>query len=378
MKIKLKKILKRMIIIFGSVLVILVIAGIFFLNQPQFGKAPSGERLDRISKSPQFKDGKFQNFSFTPTLTEGYSMSGILYKQLFGKHPDRTPLKEIPSVKTDLKNLDPNENILIWFGHSSYFLQVEGKKFLIDPVFSGNASPIPKSMKAFNGSNEYQVSDLPEIDFLLISHDHYDHLDYTTILELKSKVKQVICGLGVGSHLEYWGYDASKIIEKDWHETEVLTDEIKIHTTPARHFSGRGFTRNNTLWLSFVLETSKRKLFLGGDSGYDRHFAAIGEKHGPFDLALLENGQYNVAWEAIHLLPNQVLKAATDLKTEKLIPVHSSKFKLAMHPWNEPLQQVSEMYKKGNFDFKLATPIIGEKVDLDNTEQVFSEWWKNI
>lgn len=367
-----------MMIILSSVLAILVIAVIFFLNQPQFGKAPSGEQLDRISKSPQFKDGKFQNLSFTPTLTDGYSMSGILYKQLFGKYPNRTPLKEIPSVKTDLKNLNPNENILIWFGHSSYFFQVEGKKFLIDPVFSGNASPIPGSMKAFNGSNDYQVGDLPEIDFLLISHDHYDHLDYTTVLELKSKVKQVICGLGVGSHLEYWGYDASKITEKDWNETEVLTDEIKIHTTPARHFSGRGFTRNNTLWLSFVLETSKRKMFLGGDSGYDTHFAAIGKKHGPFNLALLENGQYNLAWEAIHLLPNQVLKAATDLNTKKLLPVHSSKFKLAMHPWNEPLQKVSEMYKQGGFDFKLATPIIGEKVYLDNQDQVFSEWWENM
>ncbi len=365
-----------MIIILVSIIAIATIGTIYFLNQPQFGKAPSGERLGKMEKSPQFKDGKFQNFNFTPTLTEGHSMIGIIYKQLFEKHPNKTPDVEIPSIKTNLKNLKSDENILIWFGHSSYFIQTEGKTFLIDPVFSGNASPIPGSLKAYNGSNSYQVSDLPEIDYLLITHDHYDHLDYKTILALKDKVKMVITGLGVGSHFEYWGYDAQKIIEKDWNETEVLPDNIKIHTTPARHFSGRGFTRNNTLWLSFILETPKRKLFLGGDSGYDTHFAEIGEKHGPFDLALLENGQYNVAWEAIHLLPEQFLKVASELKTKRVMPVHSSKFSLAMHPWYEPLDKVSEFNQK--VQIPLVTPIIGEKVLLDNEQQTFTQWWKNL
>lgn len=365
-----------MIIILVSIITIATIGTIYFLNQPQFGKAPSGERLRKMEKSPQFKDGKFQNINFTPTLTEGYSMMGIIYKQLFEKHPNKTPDVEIPSVKTNLKNLKSEENILVWFGHSSYFIQAEGKTFLIDPVFSGNASPIPGSLKAYNGSNSYQVSDLPEIDYLLITHDHYDHLDYKTILELKDKVKTVITGLGVGSHFEYWGYDAQKIIEKDWNETEILTNDIKIHTTPARHFSGRGFTRNNTLWLSFILETPKRKIFLGGDSGYDTHFSEIGKKHGPFDLALLENGQYNVAWEAIHLLPEQFLKATSELKTKRVMPVHSSKFSLAMHPWNEPLQKVSKFNEE--YKIPLVTPIIGEKVLLDNEEQTFTPWWENL
>ncbi len=356
-----------MILTIISSVTIILLMGLYFINHPQFGKAPAGMRLEKIKKSPQFKDGKFQNSSFTPTLTEGYSMQGIIYKQLFGKHPNRTPEVAIPSVKTNLKQLDPRQNVLVWFGHSSYFLQIDGKKFLIDPVFSGNASPIPGSIKAFKGSNDYQVADLPEIDYLLISHDHYDHLDYKTIM---------ICGLGVGAHFEHWGYDMAKIIEKDWHETEVLTTAIKLHTTPARHFSGRGLVRNNTLWLSFVLETANHKIFLGGDSGYDTHFAEIGKKHGPFDLAILENGQYNAAWEAIHTLPNQLLKVATDLNVKRIIPVHSGKFRLAMHPWDEPLSKVSEQHKSGNYNFALATPKIGEVVALENPNQVFSEWWK--
>ncbi|MCF6132914.1 MBL fold metallo-hydrolase [Flavobacterium wongokense] len=363
-------------IIFISIAAVLLLFGFWFLNRPMFGKAPSGERLKRIQQSPQYKDGKFQNFHFTPTLTEGYSMPGLLYQQLFGSFPNRKPNREIPSDKTDLKNLNPNENILVWFGHSSYFLQVDGKKFLIDPVFSGNASPIPGSVKAFPGSNDYQADDFPDIDYLLISHDHYDHLDYKTILELKPKVKTIICGLGVGSHFEHWGFDPAIIIEKDWHETEVLTDTLTIHTTPARHFSGRGLVRNNTLWLSFVLEAKSLKLFLGGDSGYDTHFAEIGKKYGPFDLALIENGQYNLAWEAIHLLPEQFGKAAAELKAKRVFPVHSGKFTLAQHPWDEPLDKVTEYHKTDGYGYSLITPTIGEKVFLDDSNQEFREWWK--
>jgi len=354
----------------------LLLSGIYFINLPLFGKAPSGERLEKIKKSPNYKKGKFHNIHFTPTLTKSYSIAGILYQQLFKKFPDRIPENEIPSIKTNLKNLNPAENILVWFGHSSYFIQLNGKKFLIDPVFSGNASPIPGSVKAFDGSNEYQTEDFPEIDYLLISHDHYDHLDYPTIIRLKNKIDTIICGLGVGSHFEHWGFNSNKIIEKDWDETEILTEYIKIYTTPARHFSGRGLIRNNTLWLSFILETPKHKLFLGGDSGYDSHFTEIGKNHGPFDLVILENGQYNLAWEAIHLLPKQFIKAAGELNTKRVMPVHSSKFVLAQHPWNEPLNKISEYYKNGDFNYALATPRIGETVNLDDNKQTFSEWWK--
>jgi L-ascorbate metabolism protein UlaG (beta-lactamase superfamily) len=368
-------ILKRTMIIFLGIALLLALGIFLFLQHPKFGKAPKGERLARIQQSPNFKNGKFENFSPTPTLSEGYTYAGILYDQIFKKHPKREPQGLVPSTKTDLLQLDPEENLLVWFGHSSYFLQIEGKRFLVDPVLSGNASPLPRSIKAFSGTDQYKVSDFPEIDFLLISHDHYDHLDYSTIVGLKDKVKQVVCGLGVGSHFEYWGYSPNTIVEKDWDETVEFGD-LKIHTAKARHFSGRALSRNNTLWLSYVLETPKRKIYVGGDSGYDRHLAEIGELHGPFDLAILDNGQYNLAWENIHCMPHQVVRASIDLQTKRLMPVHSSKFSLALHPWDEPLETVYQLGQQENFS--LVTPIIGEKVRLDDETQTFKPWWTEV
>lgn len=368
-------------IVFGiSIAVLIGLLVVSVLNLPQFGKAPKGARLARIRMSPNYSNGKFENLSFTPALTEGYSMLSILGKQLFGKYPNTKPDKAIPVVPTNLKTVSKEEEIFLWFGHSSYFIQLESVTFLIDPVFSGHASPFKGSITAFEGSNHFQVEDLPQIDYLLLTHDHYDHLDYETIKKLRNqnKVKKIICGLGVGSHLEYWGFHSDMIVEKDWHEVEVLERQIQLYTTPARHFSGRGLTRNNTLWLSFVLETPTKKLFLGGDSGYDTHFKSIGDKYGPFDFALLENGQYHVAWEAIHLLPAQVIRAATDLQVKNLIPVHSSKFKLAMHPWYEPLEQVAQEHETQKYDFHLVTPKIGEKVNLQLEHPRTTRWWRSI
>ena len=265
--------------------------------------------------------------------------------------------------------------------HSSYLIQAGGKRFLIDPVFSGNASPIPNSNRSFNGTDIYTAGDMPEIDYLLITHDHYDHLDYETVMALKDKVKTVICGLGVGAHFEYWGFDPKIIIEKDWNESIIPDKGFIIHTVPARHFSGRAFTRNNTLWLSFVLQTPDLKMYIGGDSGYDTHFSATGEKFGAFDLAILDNGQYNAAWQAIHMLPEEVLKATGELKATRLFPVHSSKFALAYHPWNEPrdepLQTITKLNDE-NFHCSIITPKIGEVVYLNDSTQVFSQWWKGL
>lgn len=347
------------------------------MRQPQFGRAPRGNRLEQIKKSPNYKDGNFHNIHFTPTITEGYSMTGVLYNFIFKKFPHTRPVDSIPSVKTDLKNIPITENVLVWFGHSSYFIQLNGKRFLVDPVFSGNASPIPYSNKSFKGTDVYSAEHMPEIDFLLITHDHYDHLDYPTIMKLKPKIKHIICGLGVGAHFEYWKFDSTRIIEKDWNEEVVIADDLTLFTAPARHFSGRAFKRNNTLWLSFVLQTPKLKLYLGGDSGYDSHFAEIGKKFRGFDLALLDNGQYNLAWQAIHMLPNEALKAAKDLETKRLFPIHSSKFKLANHPWDEPLKTITELNNE-NYHVPLVTPKIGEVVYLDRSNQVFSQWWKDI
>lgn len=363
-------------IVLISLVLLLVIVTFFYMRQAKFGKAPSGARLERMKQSPNYKDGAFVNKTFTPTLSKGYSMAGLLYNQLFKSYPRRRPVDSLPSVKTNLLTLPADSNLLVWFGHSSYYMQVNGLKLLIDPVFSGNASPIPGTAKSFNGSDIFTVNDLPDIDYLMISHDHYDHLDYETIIALRSKVKNVICGLGVGSHLEYWGYPASMLIEKDWDETVDLPGNIKVHTLTARHFSGRTFKRNNTLWLSYLVETPTQKFFLGGDSGYDDHFAAIGKKYGPVDLAILENGQYNEAWHAIHTLPEETLKAAKDLQAKRLMPVHSSKFTLGLHPWDEPLSELLRYNQE--YKIPLITPLIGETVNLNDTAHVYKSWWQGL
>lgn len=340
-----------------------------------FGKNPTGERLERIKQSPNYKNGQFQNLSPTPPFAENTGMGGIIYEKIFKKFPDLKPDHPIPSIKTDLRQLNENKDELVWFGHSSYYLQAGGLRFLIDPVFSRNASPVFHSLMAFPGANIYTAADLPEIDYLLITHDHYDHLDRQTVKALKSKVKHVVCGLGVGSHLEYWGYDPKIITEKDWHESIEINKDVHLFVEPARHFSGRGFVRNKTLWVSYVLQTPSLNIYLGGDSGYHTHYSEIGNKYGPFDLAILENGQYNKSWPYIHEMPEETLKAAVDLHAKRILPVHNSKFALANHPWYEPLTKLTELNEHVNV--KLITPKIGEVVDLNNQEQKFERWWED-
>lgn len=361
-----------MILIF---LILLIILAIYLYNLPVFGGEFSGKRLVRMKQSPNYKDGVFQNLSYTPSLAEGFTMRKVLWEFITDKTENKKPKNLLPTEKIDLKNQPITDNFLVWMGHSSYYFQIDGKRFLVDPVFSGNASPIPGTTKAFAGTDIYSVEDFPEIDFLIISHDHYDHLDYKTVKNLNPKIDKVICGLGVGSHFEKWGFDEEKIVELDWYEDEIISNGFRITSTPARHFSGRRFKRNNTLWSSFVLETPSKKIFLGGDSGYDFHFKEIGEKFGPFDWAILENGQYNEKWRYIHTLPEEFIQVAEDLNVKNILPVHSGKFALAQHAWNEPLQKVFE--NSQGKKFKISTPIIGSKLILDDDLQSFTEWWKS-
>ncbi len=358
------------------IIVVLVAVVVVFLQQSQFGRTPGAERIERFKKSPNYKDGSFQNLSPTPDLTEGVSYYEVMKEFLFDKKARTSPIDKIPSVKTNLLELDKNQDVLVWFGHSSYFIQLDGKRILVDPVFSGSASPLPFGTNSFKGTDIYTTDDFPEIDYLFISHDHWDHLDYETILKLKSKVKNVICGLGTGEHLEYWGYDKNIIIEKDWNEEVILDSCFVVNTVPARHFSGRGLLRNKALWISFVLQTPTMKLFIGGDSGYDNHFAEIGEKFGEFDLVILENGQYDRKWKYIHLMPDEILRAAAELKAKRIFPVHSSKFVLGNHAWDEPLELITRNNETKNFN--IITPIIGERVNLKDTTQQFSKWWRSV
>lgn len=359
------------------IFIIIFLAGmatIAFLLRPSFGKHPQGERLDMIRKSPYYSKGKFRNLNPTPVMAEDATPWKIMRD--YRRSHRRIPKDKIPSVKTDLLDLDPEADILVWFGHSSYFMQLDGRKFLVDPVFSGAAGPLPFFSRAFKGTDVYTADDIPEIDYLFITHDHWDHLDYKTVKELKSKIKKVICSLGSGAHLEYWGFGRSIISEKDWNEEIRLEPGFMVHTTPARHFSGRGIIRNKTQWSSYVLHTPGYKIYIGGDSGYDSHFADIGEKFGDFDLAILENGQYNNSWRYIHSLPDQVLRAAKDLKAKRIFPVHSSKFALSIHPWDEPLKKIMEL--NDGPDMPIITPMIGETVNLNNTDQKFSRWWEGL
>ncbi len=365
-----------MIYITVAILVLLTVSGGVILNHPKFGQLPSGERLDRIKKSPNYKDGSFQNQSFTPVMAENVSYFSALKEFFFDKNERSTPIGKIPSKKTDLLNLDINKNVLVWFGHSSYFMQIDGKKILVDPVLSSHASPFSFTIKAFDGSCIYTAEDIPEIDYLFISHDHWDHLDYEAITQLKPKIKNVICGLGTGEHFESWGYSKGIISEMDWYEHITPDAGFTVHSVPARHFSGRGFKRNQSLWSSFVLQTPSMKIFIGGDSGYDKHFAEFGKNFGPIDLAILENGQYDHKWKYIHTLPEQIPQIFSELQAKRLFAVHSSKFVLANHAWDEPMIKLAANSKKHNIP--LITPMIGEEVNLNDTLQQFTEWWTEV
>ncbi len=210
------------------------------------GKLPSGKLKERILQSPNYKNGAFQNLSPTPVQQEGVTYWKMT-KEFFKRHPDTAPPVKLPFVKTDLNKLKSNEPVIIWFGHSSYFIRVENKNFLIDPVFSGNAAPVSFMVKAFPGSDEYKAEDMPAIDYLVLTHDHYDHLDFKTIRKLKNKVSNIICSLGISSHLTHWGIDKTIITELDWWESTTLGESMKLTAAPARHFSGRGIKRGQTL-----------------------------------------------------------------------------------------------------------------------------------
>lgn len=363
-----------MIIIFILLIILLFI--LLFLQKPMFGRLPTGERAERIKRSVHYRDGAFHSLSHTPQLTEGANYFSVLNEFLLHGNKNKRPPHILPAVKTDLKHLPFHENILVWFGHSSYFIQLDGKKILVDPVLSGSASPLPGGTKAFPGSDIYKPADIPPIDILFISHDHWDHLDYQTMIELKPKIKTIICGLGVGEHFELWGFDKKVIQERDWYDSIELADNFKVTLTPARHFSGRTFKRNPTLWTSFVLQTPAHKIFIGGDSGYDTHFASIGQQFGPFDLAVIENGQYDKSWRYIHLLPEEFLTAAKELNAKKILPAHSSKFGLGNHAWDEPLRKVVE--NNATAHLNIITPKIGEPVYIDKEDQQFSNWWEAI
>ncbi|MCY0965404.1 MBL fold metallo-hydrolase [Parathalassolituus penaei] len=358
-------------------LVLVVVAGLavfWYLQQPRFGQLP--ENPDWAS-SPNYRDGEFQNLEPTPMLTTDTSRLGLMWDNLTNPGVNTAPAAPLPVVKTDLFALPADQNVLVWLGHSSFYLQLNGKRLLVDPILSGYAAPISLAIPAFAGTTVWTADDFPELDYLLITHDHWDHLDYDAVMALKPKVKQVVAPLGVGSYFRQWGFDAAHVNELDWFDTLNLegVDGLDITLIPGRHFSGRLLTPNKTLWGGYVLEVGGKRYLIGGDSGPGIHYQRIAE-HFPdgFDLVMLDSGQYDPRWANVHMTPEQSTAAADLLKTRTFMPVHIGRFQLAKHPWNEPFERA--LNAASQYSYRIITPRIGATVWLDDNQQAFDAWWR--
>lgn len=357
----------------GALVAAGAVSGCTFLGQEKFGRLPEGERLDMIARSSNYREGQFHNREPIPATDGTFS---IFFKFLTHPRENPKPPAPLPVVKTDLKTLDRTTDAVVWLGHSSYFIQLGGRSILIDPVFSAYASPVFFSTRAFQGTNLYTAHDMPDIDYLLISHDHWDHLDYDTVMALQSRTGKVVTGLGVGEHFARWGFPDDMVHEMDWDET--LSQEgnpgLKIHMLTARHFSGRWLTRNKSLWGAFALETPSRRVFYSGDSGYGSHFAEIGKRFEGFDLALLDSGQYSEDWPYVHMTPEQSAQAAEDLQARTALPSHAGRFCISYHSWDDPFKRFLRASESRTY--RPVTPRIGEAAFLTDANQTFPRWWE--
>jgi len=341
----------------------------------QFGGKATKIELEKLAKSKHWDGKKFENLQETKM---DFTLSGMpkFFKKQFMEKAEREPKTPIPIESFNLEAfLAPSEKTkFIWYGHSVVLLRINGKTLLIDPMFGPNAAPIaPFKVKRFSENTLDIIADLPEIDLLLFTHDHYDHIDMESVKRLQSKSKQYFVALGVKRHLIEWGINAEKIKEFDWWQTQTFED-LTITFTPTRHFSGRGLRdRAKSLWGGWAFKTDKENIWFSGDGGFGNHFIEIGEKLGPFDFGFLECGQYNENWHAIHMYPEESIQAAIDAKVKKIMPVHWAGFSLAQHPWKEPIERFIEagIAKKINF----ISPKIGQMVDLSEKKH-FEKWWE--
>jgi L-ascorbate metabolism protein UlaG (beta-lactamase superfamily) len=340
------------------------------------GRNPSGEKLAQIEQLPNYKNGQFQNLEPTvasPASSTRKKMRWTGFLKYFLKRPDGVvPSHTVPIVRTDLKQTIFEKPTVIWFGHSSFILKTKTANILFDPVFNHYAGPFPGMVKAYAGTNYYQTGDLPPIDAIVISHDHYDHLDYTTVRQLRKSVKKVIVPVGVGSHFIKWKFNPRKITELNWNESVRINENVRIIATPAHHRSNRTFEQRKTLWASYVIEADGYKIYFSGDTGYSSHFSLIGRQYGPFDLAMLECGQYNTRWSQNHMFPWQTAKAAKDLRAAVVVPIHWGRFAESTHHWNEPVKLL--LKSADSLRIPVTIPYIGQPVSVG--EPAFQEtWW---
>lgn len=367
-----------MLVVITSLVAFLVIGYLLFVNfYPSFGGDVSKERQNGYAASANFKEGKFVNQKDVPKELSFGETLGLAYKFFTTKVPSGRPQDNLKVEKLDSTEVAhyTKGTRLVWYGHSSFFLQMDGKNILIDPMFGKVPAPHPLlGANRFNDEMPLQAEQLPFIDMVVISHDHYDHLDYSTILKIKEKVGMFYIPLGVGVHLEAWGIDKERIVELDWWQ-EAQDGNILLACTPAQHFSGRKFNNGqSTLWGSWVIQSGKESIFYSGDSGYGEHFKAIGEKYGPFDFAMMECGQYNTMWPDIHMFPEETAQAGIDVKAKVIMPIHWGAFKLALHSWTDPIERVVK--KSSELQLPLIAPRIGQEIHLKALDTLTMEkWW---
>ncbi|GAA0800058.1 MBL fold metallo-hydrolase [Spirilliplanes yamanashiensis] len=338
----------------------------------QMGARASGARAERVRRSPQFSDGKFRNS--VPASQVTVASAPRLIAASLADRDRRRPHAPIPVLTPDTGG-DHSGLHITWYGHSTALVEIEGRTVLLDPVWSDRCSPSrlagPKRMHEM----PVALGDLPPLDAVLISHDHYDHLDMASIRALVDlQTVPFLVPLGVGAHLEAWGVPEQRIVELDWSESRTVNG-VEFVATPARHFSGRGFSRDETLWTSWVIAGPTRKVFYSGDTGYFPGFAEIGAQHGPFDATLVQVGAYGDAWPDIHMTPEDGVSTHVDVRGGLMVPVHWGTFNLALHDWAEPVDRVWREAKDRGVD--LAVPRPGERVDVDNPP-VVDGWWRDI
>jgi len=345
----------------------------------QFGGKITNELLQKYKRSPNWKNGSFQNFVYTSLDFQIKRIPGFIYKQIFdGKK--RQPQNSLPIIPFDKNHFlddqkNPEKAKFIWYGHSALLFRIHQKTILLDPMLGPDCSPIaPFATARFSENTLDLIDDFPEIDLMLITHDHYDHLDFASIQKLKTKTKQYYVGLGLKRHLVAWGVNPDLVTEFDWWD-EKNFHNIDITYTPTRHFSGRGLrNRDCSLWGGWSLHTPSEKIWFSGDGGYGDHFKAVGEKLGPFDFGFMECGQYNENWPVTHLFPEESVQAALDAGVQKAMPVHWCGFALAQHSWKDPVERFSK--KANSVDLEIMLPKMGSISTIESEGD--GPWFKEI
>lgn len=326
-------------------------------------------------ESPQYRDGKFRN----PVQMHQAGFMGtlrILYRMAFEKPADTAPAKAVPvHAITREQLLVANNNSVFRLGHSTVLLKLDGQFWLTDPVFSERASPFQWLGPQRFHQPPISIAELPPLKGVILSHDHYDHLDHAAVLALAAKTEHFLAPLGVGDTLVKWGVPAAKVQQLDWWQSTAV-DGVRLTATPAQHFSGRGLTdRNKTLWASWVIQAGGQRIFFSGDTGYFKGFKEIGDKYGPFDLTMLETGAYDPQWPDVHMQPEQTMQAHIDLRGKLLMPIHNGTFDLALHAWNEPFDRISALAEaRGQ---ALTTPEIGQQLNLRHIPAT-GKWWQQV